>query len=61
MPMKMGAHKRIFLQQEIPVIPMKMGIHHKPIGQGYLALLDSRLHGNDGGTFFPRKHLSSRY
>jgi len=39
-------------------MPMKMGIHHKPMGHGRLAFLDSRLRGNDGrrlatmSTFF---------
>jgi len=30
-------------------MPMKMGIHRKPIGHSRLAFLDSRLRGNDGG------------
>jgi len=32
----------------------KMGIHRKPMDQGHSGLLDSRLHGNDGGLFFRR-------
>jgi hypothetical protein len=39
-------------------MPMKMGIHCKPIGHSHSASLDSRVHGNDGGMFFPRKRLS---
>jgi len=38
-------------------MPMNMGIHHKPIGCGCLAFLDSRLRGNDGGMFLRRKRL----
>jgi len=37
-------------------MPMKMGIHRKPMGRGDLAFLDSRIRGNDGGMFF-QKHL----
>jgi len=32
------------------VMPMKMGIHHKLIGQGHSAFLDSPIRGNDGGS-----------
>jgi len=39
-------------------MPMNVGIHRKPIGRGYLAFLDSRIRGNDGGMFFLRKHLT---
>jgi len=39
-------------------MPMKMGIHRQPIARGYSAFLDSRMHGNDGGMFFLRKHLT---
>jgi len=42
-------------------MPMKMGIHYKPIGHSYSAFLDSRLRGNDGGMFFPRNRLSGGY
>jgi len=35
-------------------MPMKMGIHQKPLGQSHSTRLDSRLRGNDGGLFFPR-------
>ena len=38
-------------------MPMKMGIHCKPIGHSHSASLDSRVRGNDGGMFFPRKRL----
>jgi len=38
-------------------MPMKMGIHCKPIGHSHLASLDSRIRGNDEGIFFSRKHL----
>ena len=38
-------------------MPMKMGIHCKPIGHRHSASLDSRIRGNDGGMFFPRKRL----
>jgi len=38
-------------------MPMKMGIHRKPTGRGDLALLDSRMRGNDGGMFFLRECL----
>ena len=38
-------------------MPMKMGIHCKPIGHRHSASLDSRVRGNDGGMFFPRKRL----
>jgi len=41
-------------------MPMKMGIHRKPIGRGYFAFLDSRIRGNDGGMFFLRKRLGRR-
>jgi len=36
-------------------MPMKMGIHRKPISRSYLALLDSRMRGNDGGMLFLKK------
>jgi len=39
-------------------MPMNMGIHRKPAGDDPSVFLDSRLRGNDGGIFFPRKHLS---
>ena len=39
-------------------MPMKMGIHCKPIGHGHSTSLDSRVCGNDGGMFFPRKRLT---
>ena len=42
-------------------MPMKMGIHCKPIGHSHSASLDSRVRGNDGGMFFPRKCLSDGY
>ncbi|MEO1149066.1 MAG: hypothetical protein AAFY26_26265, partial [Cyanobacteria bacterium J06638_22] len=38
-------------------MPMKMGIHFKPIGHGHSTSLDSRVRGNPGGMFFPRKRL----
>jgi len=31
-------------------MPMKMGIHRKPIGYSHCAFLDSRLCGNNGGV-----------
>ena len=40
-------------------MPIFMGIHCNPIGHGHSASLDSRVRGNDGGMFFPRKRLSS--
>jgi hypothetical protein len=40
-------------------MPMKMGIHCKPIGHGHSTSLDSRVRGNDGGMFFSRKRLIS--
>jgi len=33
-------------------MPMKMGIHRKPIDCGHLAFLDSRLRRNDGVCSF---------
>ena len=42
-------------------MPMKMGIHCNPIGHGHSASLDSRVRGNDGGMFFPRKRLRFCY
>ena len=33
-------------------MPMKMGIHCKPIGHRHSASLDSRVRGNDGVRFF---------
>jgi len=36
-------------------MPMKMGIHRKPIGHGCSAFLDSRLRRNEGGMLFSRK------
>ena len=39
-------------------MPMKMGIHCKPIDHSHSASLDSRVRRNDGGIFFPRKRLS---
>jgi len=41
-------------------MPMKMGIHCKPIGHSHSAFLDSRVRGNDGGMFFSRKYLRER-
>ena len=38
-------------------MPMKMGIHCKPIGHSHSASLDSRVRENNGGMFFPRKRL----
>jgi hypothetical protein len=38
-------------------MPMKMGIHCKPIGHSHSASRHSRVRGNDGGMFFPRKRL----
>jgi len=40
-------------------MPIFMGIHHKPMGHNHSAFLDSRIGGNDGGMFFPRKRLRS--
>jgi len=40
-------------------MPMNMGIHRKPTSLSRLAFLDSRLRGNDGGMFFPRKRLKA--
>ena len=40
-------------------MPMNMGIHCKPIGHSHSTSLDSRVRGNDGGIFFPRKRLSN--
>jgi len=37
-------------------MPMKMGIH-RSLSISRLASLDSRIRGNDGDVFFPRKHL----
>jgi len=34
-------------------MPMNMGIHRKPMGQGHSAFLDSRIRGNDGVDSFP--------
>jgi len=34
-------------------MPMKMGIHFKPIGHSHSASLDSRVRGNDGVCSFP--------
>jgi len=39
-------------------MPMKMGIHCKPIGHSHSVSLDSRVRGNDEGMFFSRKRLS---
>jgi len=36
-------------------MPMNMGIHREPMAHAQSAFLDSRLRGNDGGMFFPRK------
>jgi len=38
-------------------MPMKMGIHCKPIGHSPSALLDSRLRGNDGRMAFGHSTL----
>jgi len=50
--------KRISRQQGRFVMPMKMGIHRKPIGLSYPTFLDSRMRGNDRSMFFFRKRLS---
>jgi len=43
-------------------MPMKMGIHHKPIGHCHSAFLDSRLRGNDGSISFSKKSfICSRF
>jgi|GEM_PF-2067820 len=42
-------------------MPMKMGVHCKPIGHSHSASLDSRARGNDGGMFFSRKRLIYGY
>ena len=39
-------------------MPMKMGIHCKPIGHSHSASRHSRVRGDDGGMVFPRKRLS---
>jgi len=39
-------------EQVRSVMPMKMGIHCKPIGHSHSASLDSRVRGNDGGMVF---------
>jgi len=39
-------------------MPMKMGIHRKPIGHSHSAFLDSRIRGNDVGISFSRKCLN---
>jgi len=39
------------------VMPMKRGIHCKPIEHSHSAFLDSRVRGNDGGIFFSRDRL----
>ena len=38
-------------------MPMKMGIHCKPIGHSHSVSLDSRVRGNPERLFFPRKRL----
>jgi len=38
-------------------MPMNMGIHRKPIGQGHSAFLDSHRRGNDGVGSFPENAL----
>ena len=40
-------------------MPMKMGIHCKPIDHSHSASLDSRVRGNDGDMFFPKKRPRS--
>jgi len=42
-------------------MPMKMSIHRKPMGRDYLAFLDSRIRGNDGGMFFLGKRLRNQH
>jgi len=40
---------------------MNMGIHRKPMGHGHSVFLDSRIGGNNGGRFLPKKRLSYPY
>ena len=42
-------------------MPMKMGIHCKPIDHSQSDSLDSRVHGNDGGIFFSGDRLKVTY